>query len=74
MVSRARTYGEGMDALARPGDSATGATRDRLSVLLVEDDDGDALIVEDLLEGALPGARLVRARTFAQALAKLEDD
>lgn len=50
------------------------ATRDDLSVLLVEDDDGDALLVEDLLEGALPGARLTRARTFAQALATLEDD
>jgi serine phosphatase RsbU (regulator of sigma subunit) len=46
---------------------------DVLSVLLVEDDDGDALIVEDLLEGALPGARLTRARTFDEALAKLED-
>jgi serine phosphatase RsbU (regulator of sigma subunit) len=56
------------------GGRTTTAAQDRLSVLLVEDDDGDALIVEDLLEGALPGARLTRARTFAQALAKLADD
>jgi serine phosphatase RsbU (regulator of sigma subunit) len=74
MVSRARTYGEGTDALVQPGGSSTGAARDRLRVLLVEDDDGDALIVEDLLEDALPRARLARARTFAQALTKLEDD
>lgn len=74
MVSRARTYGEGTAALPGSGGRTTAATRDQLSVLLVEDDDGDALIVEDLLEGALPGARLTRARTFAQALAKLADD
>lgn len=50
------------------------ATRNDLSVLLVEDDDGDALLVEDLLESALPGAQLTRARTFAEALATLKDD
>jgi serine phosphatase RsbU (regulator of sigma subunit) len=52
----------------------TAARRDELNVLLVEDDDGDALLVEDLLEAALPGARLTRARTFAQALAMLAND
>lgn len=74
MVSRARTYGEGTAALPGSGDWPVRATRADLSVLLVEDDDGDALLVEDLLEDALPRARLTRARTFAQALATLEDD
>ncbi|HEV7936430.1 MAG TPA: SpoIIE family protein phosphatase [Solirubrobacteraceae bacterium] len=74
MVSRARTYGEGTAALPGSGGRATAAARDDLSVLLVEDDDGDALLVEDLLEAALPGARLTRAHTFAQALATLKDD
>jgi serine phosphatase RsbU (regulator of sigma subunit) len=47
------------------------AARDALAVLLVEDDDGDALIVDDLLGEALPGARITRSRTFADALAEL---
>jgi serine phosphatase RsbU (regulator of sigma subunit) len=42
-----------------------------ITVLLVEDDDGDALIVDDLLSEALPGARITRSRTFADALAEL---
>ncbi len=74
MVARARTYGEGTVALPGSRGRATVSVHDDLNVLLVEDDDGDALIVEDLLEGALPGARLTRARTFAQALATLEDN
>ncbi|HTA97778.1 MAG TPA: SpoIIE family protein phosphatase [Solirubrobacteraceae bacterium] len=74
MVSRARAYGEGTVALPGSGGSPAHAARTGLSLLLVEDDDGDALLVEDLLEVALPGARLTRARTFAQALAKLGDD
>ncbi|HEY5287805.1 MAG TPA: fused response regulator/phosphatase [Solirubrobacteraceae bacterium] len=73
MVARARTYGEGTTALPGTERPATGSVRDRLSVLLIEDDDGDALIVEDLLEGTLPLARLIRARTLGEALAKLED-
>jgi serine phosphatase RsbU (regulator of sigma subunit) len=40
-----------------------------LSVLLVEDDDGDALLVEDDLAEALPDARLLRARSLGEALA-----
>jgi serine phosphatase RsbU (regulator of sigma subunit) len=42
-----------------------------ITVLLVEDDDGDALIVDDLLSAALPGAQITRSRTFADALAEL---
>ncbi|WP_241004338.1 PP2C family protein-serine/threonine phosphatase [Conexibacter sp. SYSU D00693] len=38
-----------------------------LRVLLVEDDEGDALIVEDLLEDAPLPLELVRARTAAEA-------
>lgn len=38
-----------------------------LAVLLVEDDDGDALIFEDLLAQAKPWATLVRAGTVAAA-------
>jgi serine phosphatase RsbU (regulator of sigma subunit) len=74
MVARARTYGEGTAALPGSGGQMMAAARDDLGVLLVEDDDGDALLVEDLLEGALPGARLIRARSFAQALVMLESD
>jgi serine phosphatase RsbU (regulator of sigma subunit) len=47
------------------------AAPDALAVLLVEDDDGDALIVDDLLSEALPGARITRSRTFSDALAEL---
>jgi len=46
--------------------------RDAISVLLVEDDDGDALIVDDLLSDALPSARITRSRTFADALVELD--
>jgi serine phosphatase RsbU (regulator of sigma subunit) len=41
-------------------------------VLLVEDDDGDALLVEDFLAEALPGARLTRSRTLGEALSALD--
>lgn len=43
-----------------------------IKLLLVEDDDGDALIVEDLLTWALPGATITRSRTFAAALEELQ--
>jgi serine phosphatase RsbU (regulator of sigma subunit) len=36
-------------------------------LLLVEDDDGDALLVEDLLEFSGAGAEIVRARTLSEA-------
>src|ERR1700760_3167254 len=41
------------------------------AVLVVEDDDGDFLPVEELLADALPGSRVVRAPTLAAALAEL---
>jgi serine phosphatase RsbU (regulator of sigma subunit) len=43
-----------------------------ISVLLVEDDDGDALIVDELLAEALYGVRITRSRSFAEALTELE--
>jgi serine phosphatase RsbU (regulator of sigma subunit) len=43
-----------------------------ISVLLVEDDDGDALIVDDLLSEALPGIQISRSRTFSDALEQLD--
>jgi serine phosphatase RsbU (regulator of sigma subunit) len=49
----------------------TKAQQEVIRVLLVEDDDGDALLVEDLLAEALPGARIARSRTFAEALPEL---
>ncbi len=39
-----------------------------LVVLLVEDDDGDALLVQDELAETLPGCTLVRMRTLGDAL------
>jgi serine phosphatase RsbU (regulator of sigma subunit) len=51
--------------------AAVPAAGDAITVLLVEDDDGDALIVDDLLSEALVGARITRSRTFADALQEL---
>ena len=44
---------------------------DRSTVLLIEDDDGDALLVEDLLSDAAPHVRLIRSRTLHDALGRL---
>src|SRR5947208_1076634 len=41
-----------------------------LGILLVEDDDGDALLVEDELAETLPGCTVRRLRTLAQAVAE----
>ncbi len=41
-----------------------------LGILLVEDDDGDALLVQDELAETLPGCTLLRVRTLAQAIAE----
>ncbi|HEY3758147.1 MAG TPA: SpoIIE family protein phosphatase [Solirubrobacteraceae bacterium] len=48
------------------------AAEDTIGVLLVEDDDGDARLVEDDLTERLPHARIVRSRTLRDALATLE--
>ncbi|AYN43992.1 response regulator [Streptomyces dangxiongensis] len=42
-------------------------------ILLVEDDDGDALLVEELLHDAYPATELRRARTLAGVKAMLDD-
>jgi serine phosphatase RsbU (regulator of sigma subunit) len=41
------------------------------TLLLVEDDSGDALIVEDQLSDSMPLSRLIHARTLAEALAAM---
>ncbi|HXB15825.1 MAG TPA: SpoIIE family protein phosphatase [Solirubrobacteraceae bacterium] len=41
-----------------------------LGILLVEDDDGDALLVQDELAETLPGSVVQRLRTLAEALAQ----
>jgi serine phosphatase RsbU (regulator of sigma subunit) len=45
---------------------------ERLTVLLVEDDEGDARLVEDELVEQLARVRILRSRTLAEALAALE--
>jgi serine phosphatase RsbU (regulator of sigma subunit) len=47
------------------------AGNEQIGLLLVEDDDGDALLVQDALEEVLPRAHIVRARTLEQAIAVL---
>ena len=42
-----------------------------LTVLLVEDDEGDARLVEDELNERLPQAKMIRSRTLADALVAL---
>ena len=44
-----------------------------LSVLIVEDDDGDALLVTELLGDALPDARVRRAHDLAEAESMVDD-
>jgi serine phosphatase RsbU (regulator of sigma subunit) len=46
-------------------------TREPIGVLLVEDDEGDALLVEDELAERLPLATIERSRTLAEALLAL---
>jgi serine phosphatase RsbU (regulator of sigma subunit) len=57
--------------VATQGRSSTQERR-AITVLLVEDDDGDALIVDDLLSDTLPSAEITRSRTFADALTQLD--
>jgi serine phosphatase RsbU (regulator of sigma subunit) len=51
----------------------TRARERELTVMLVEDDDGDAILVEELLHDGLPDARLVRARSIQDAVGRLDD-
>jgi serine phosphatase RsbU (regulator of sigma subunit) len=55
-----------------PGEQA-GMNGTELVVLLVEDDDGDAILVQDELAETLPGCTVVRLRTLADALARPPD-
>jgi serine phosphatase RsbU (regulator of sigma subunit) len=48
--------------------------RNRIGVLLVEDDDGDALLVEELLSRGSLDVGLVRRRTVREALSELPGD
>lgn len=47
------------------------SARRTIELLLVEDDEGDAVLVEDQLAEDLPRAHVVRGRTMAEALAAL---
>jgi serine phosphatase RsbU (regulator of sigma subunit) len=64
-----------MDAVPSTRQERPASDLDRfrpVSVLLVEDDDGDALLVEDqLADGPWP-VRIVRSRTLAEALTNLD--
>lgn len=53
-----------------PGEGRTSA-HDEIGVLLVEDDDGDARLVEDEIAELLPQAIVVRSRTLRDALEAL---
>jgi serine phosphatase RsbU (regulator of sigma subunit) len=57
--------GTSMGALGRLASELDPAAEWRL--LLVEDDDGDALLVRELLADGLPGARVERVTTLAEA-------
>jgi serine phosphatase RsbU (regulator of sigma subunit) len=54
-----------------PGAEERTVTRERIGVLLVEDDEGDARLVEDELAERLPLANIARSRTLKDALAAL---
>jgi serine phosphatase RsbU (regulator of sigma subunit) len=58
----------GRPVIAGDGQAAAAET---IGVLLVEDDDGDARLVEDDLAERLPRARIARSRTLREALATL---
>src|SRR4051812_9609822 len=49
----------------------TAAPVENLRVLLVEDDDGDAFLVQELLDEAVSPVELLRARTLAEAEAEV---
>lgn len=51
--------------------SSAAVARESLVVLLIEDDDGDALLVEDLLADSELTIRIVRSRTLREGLDRL---
>jgi serine phosphatase RsbU (regulator of sigma subunit) len=51
---------------------APSVAREEISVLLVEDDEGDARLVEDELAERLPGAAIARSRSLQEALRALD--
>jgi serine phosphatase RsbU (regulator of sigma subunit) len=55
------------------GEDGDGVDHQAICVLLVEDDEGDARLVEDDLAERLPRARITRRRTLQEALAVLGD-
>jgi serine phosphatase RsbU (regulator of sigma subunit) len=54
-------------------DLASGADQAGWRILLVEDDDGDALLVREMLRDGLPGARLRRVTNLADARREVHD-
>jgi serine phosphatase RsbU (regulator of sigma subunit) len=52
-------------------DGGQTASHEHINLLLVEDDDGDALLVEDELADVLPRATIVRSRLLTDALSAL---
>ncbi len=71
MGHRPRTH-DGERSPSAPDSATPAAERDAIGVLLVEDDDGDALLVDDLLTEALPNVQITRSRTLGEALAELD--
>jgi serine phosphatase RsbU (regulator of sigma subunit) len=53
---------------------APGLAREEISVLLVEDDEGDARLVEDELAERLPRAAIARSRSLQEARTALEGE
>jgi serine phosphatase RsbU (regulator of sigma subunit) len=45
-----------------------------MNVLLIEDDDGDALLVTEMLAEAAPSVRVVRERSVAAATSRIDDE
>jgi serine phosphatase RsbU (regulator of sigma subunit) len=58
--------------MSAAGNEQGPSASEQLNVLLVEDDEGDARLVEDELLERLPRVRLLRCRTLAQALSSID--
>jgi serine phosphatase RsbU (regulator of sigma subunit) len=53
-------------------DASRAVAREEIGLLLVEDDEGDARLVEDELAERLPAARIARSRSLGEALQALQ--